>query len=218
VNDTRSDVSLVLTAAHCAYDQANNSFATNWMFIPDFDAAPSYSCGATVYGCWTAQALVVDSGFATAGGFNAQATRHDYAFAVVGAGGDNLAQLDGTVGSFAIQFSGVSSRNTLYAFGYPAAGKYQGSDLTYCAGKIGTDPYNSGNTWSMACDMTGGSSGGPWLASFNENTGVGILSSLNSYGYSGIRNMYGPKFNDNTQATFTSADATTTNAIVPVAP
>ena len=29
----------------------------------------------------------------------------------------------------------------------------------------------------MACDMTGGSSGGPWLTGFNETTGVGTLNS-----------------------------------------
>jgi Trypsin-like peptidase domain len=213
-NDARSGYSLVLTAGHCAYDEVDEAFATNWLFIPNFDGAPTFTCSNTIHGCWTAQALVVHRGYATAGGFNTQATVHDFAFAVVGPGGKTNSQLDATVGSFPIAFSGVSSGNTLYAFGYPAAGKYRGKDLVYCSGPISQDSLNSNLTWSMACGMTGGSSGGPWLSSFNTGTGVGTLSSLNSYGYSGIKNMYGPKFNSNTQAVYNAANSATSNTIV----
>jgi hypothetical protein len=212
--DSRSTYSLVLTAGHCAYDETNHAFATNWLFIPEFDSAPTFTCSATKWGCWTADALVVHNGFATAGGFNTQATVHDFAFAVVGAGGKSgTAQLDATVGSFPIAYSGVSTGNKLYAFGYPAAGKYRGKDLTYCAGNIFTDTLNSNLTWGMACKMTGGSSGGPWLSGFNETTGAGTLSSLNSYGYSGQSNMYGPMFGSKTQAVFNAANGATSNTI-----
>jgi len=215
--DHRTGKSLVLTAGHCAYDEANRRFATNWLFIPEYDTNPVLgNCGATTYGCWTADALVVHSGFATAGSFNQQATIHDFAFAVVGAGGKSgTAQLDSTVGSFGITTSGISSGQNLYAFGYPAAGKYHGNDLTYCAGNIFQDSLNANLTWGMACDMTGGSSGGPWLVAFDEASGSGTLSSLNSYGYSGLSNMYGPKFNAKTQAVYNAADTATANTIVP---
>jgi hypothetical protein len=210
-------VSIVMSAGHCAYDAADGGFARNWMFIPDFDGAPTYTCGNTLYGCWTARALVVDSGFSGSGGFNTQATRHDWSFAVVPTGGKNGQLLESQFGSFSISTSTASGQ--VYSFGYPAAGKYHGSDLTYCAGPVFNDPYNANVTLGMACDMTGGSSGGPWLTSFNESTGSGTLNGLNSYGYSGIRNMYGPKFNANTQATFNRANqAPTQNAIVSVQP
>jgi hypothetical protein len=213
--DSRSGKSLVLTAGHCAYDEVARAFATNWLFIPEFDSAPTFTCANTTYGCWTADALVVHNGFASAGGFNTQATVHDFAFAVVGAGGKSgTAQLDATVGSFPISVSGTNAGDTLYAFGYPAAGKYHGNDLTYCSGKIITDSLNSNLTWGMPCGMTGGSSGGPWLKGFNETTGSGTLNSLNSYGYSGIKNMYGPKFNSNTQAVYNAANGATSNTIV----
>jgi hypothetical protein len=185
------------------------------MFIPDFDDAPTYTCPNTTFGCWAAQALVVDSGFATSDGFNSQATRHDWAFAVVPAGGKANGQLDGVVGSFGILFSTASGQT--YAFGYPAAGKYIGSDLTYCAGAVFNDSWNGNQTLGMACDMTGGSSGGPWLTGFSESTGSGTLNGLNSYGYSGVRNMYGPKFNTNTKSTFDRANqAPSSNQIVNV--
>ena len=78
-----------------------------------------------------------------AGSFNTQATLHDFAFAVVGPGGKSgTAQLDTTVGSFPITFSGDFSGQKLYAFGYPAAGKYHGNDLVYCAGNVFTDEFN----------------------------------------------------------------------------
>ena len=220
VTDSRSTHSLVLTAGHCAYDEVARAFATNWTFIPQFDTAPTYSCGVTAFGCWVATGLVVHSGYATAGGFNEQATVHDFAIAIVAGGGKtptSSVQLDAAVGGsgFALQTNGVAAGNKLYAFGYPAAGRYKGKDLTYCAGNIFTDQYNDDQTWGMACNMTGGSSGGPWLASFNETTGSGTLSSLNSYGYSGLSNMYGPKFNSDTAAVLSQASNWTTNYIVP---
>ena len=219
-HDARTGYSLVLTAGHCAYDETSGGgpggFAINWLFIPEFDTAPTFTCGSTRWGCWTAQALVVDSGYATSGSYNTQATIHDFAFAVVGPGGKSGSdQLDATVGSLPIAFNSVSRGDLLYAFGYPAAGKYHGNDLTYCAGPVSPDSMNLNLTWGMACDMTGGASGGPWLKAFDESTGSGTLASLNSYGYSGIRSMYGPMFNANTQSVYNAADGATTNTIVP---
>jgi hypothetical protein len=210
-SDGRQAYTLVLTAGHCAVDETTGEFAQNWLFIPNYDSAPvslPNGCAAATYGCWTAISLAVHTGFVTAGGFNTQATVHDFAFAVVGPGGKGgsvPAQLDAAVGSFPITYSDTSTAKR-YAFGYPAAGKYHGKDLVYCAGPIFSDSLNDGLTWGMACGMTGGSSGGPWLSGFNEGTGSGTLSSLNSYGYSGLKNMYGPKFNSKTQAVFNAAN------------
>lgn len=207
VTDAQTTQSIVLTAGHCAVE-TDGTFATNWVFIPEFDTKPTYVCANTMYGCWVADALYADAVFASAGGFNNTAVQHDWAFAVVSAGDRTGAQLDATVGSFAIQYSGVSAGQTLSAFGYPAAGKYRGKDLVYCRGPLGTDANTGGTTWSMACDMTGGSSGGPWVATGDARSYAGtVLSSLNSYGYSGVKNMYGPKFNADTQAVFNSADS-----------
>jgi Trypsin-like peptidase domain len=214
-DDSRDDFSLVLTAAHCAFDEAEEEFATNWMFIPAYDTAPTESCTQAAYGCWTARALVVHDGFASAGGFNHDATVHDFAFAVVEdgqvkSGVDPV--LDEAVGSYPLSTSGVNAGNKLYAFGYPAAQKYKGKELTYCAGNVFTDQYNEDDTWGMACGMTGGSSGGPWLSGFEGSNPA--LSSLNSYGYQGLANMYGPMFNGDTEDVYAAADSATANEIV----
>jgi hypothetical protein len=96
----------------------------------------------------------------------------------------------------------------LAAFGYPAGAPYDGLKLTHCEGPIGQDPRNSDETWSMACEMTGGSSGGPWLQGMELADGSGgTVTSLNSYGYSNEPFMYGPKFNDDTTAVYEAAKA-----------
>lgn len=225
----RAAYSLVLTAGHCSIDETSGEFASNWMFMPNWDKQPatfSTACSASYYGCWTAVGIYVHYGFAHAGAFNDQAVTHDWGFAVVGPGGHNDTQLD-ALGSYPIQFlGGVASGERLEAFGYPAAGKYHGNDLTWCAGKVFVDVSSSNGssnnaTWGMPCDMTGGSSGGPWIEGLNETNGMGgVLSSLNSYGYSGLKNMYGPKFNANTQDTWTEAstDSSIGNTVVDTAP
>jgi hypothetical protein len=211
ITDSRTSHSLVLTAGHCAFDEVNEAFATNWTYVPSFDTSPTFTCAQSTYGCWTAAGLVVHSGYATAGGFNTQATVHDFAFAIVGPGGKTGTQLD-ALGTYGIAYPAISTGGTVHAFGYPAAGKYHGNDLTYCTGPTFNDQFNDDLTWGIACNMTGGSSGGPWLAGFTNTAGT--ATSLNSYGYSGIKNMYGPKFNAKTQAVFNRANTTTGNSIV----
>jgi V8-like Glu-specific endopeptidase len=217
----RASYSLVITAGHCVYDEENGGgsvagFATKWLFIPQFDSNPTFTCASTAYGCWTATALVVNGGFARAGGFNNQATHYDWGFAVVGAGGKSgSAQLDATVGTFGYSPSAMAANTVVDAFGYPAAQKYHGNDLVYCQGPIGFDSLNSNSTYKLACGMTGGSSGGPWFSGFNTSTGdTGTVQSLNSYGYSGQSNMYGPMFNGDTSATYNAAVGATANTIV----
>lgn len=218
-DDAVSGRSIILTAGHCAYDETGGAFATNWMFVPDYDSAAvtlntsGSFCATTSLGCWTASALVVARGFASAGGFNNQAIVHDYAFAVVGAGGKSgTAQLDATVGGHPIQFSAVSGGANTHLFGYPAAGKYKGKDLVYCRGSLGFDPYIANATYRVGCNMNGGSSGGPWFTPFSG--GSGTMMSVNSYGYSGVTAMHGPKLNAETASMFSAAATVTTNTVI----
>lgn len=212
-DDNTAGRSLILTAGHCVVDESNGEFATNWMFIPDYDSQPATLttngsfCGDTRYGCWVADYLVASEAFASAGGFNEQAILHDYAFAVVSKGGKSqAAQLDDTVGDQPITFTPQANDLVTYLFGYPAAGKYKGNDLVYSRGPLGTDPLNDDLTYRVASNQTGGSSGGPWFAEFGAaTTGQGILFSVNSYGYTGVTAMHGPKFTDETAGMFKAA-------------
>ncbi len=215
VSDSRTMHSLVLTAGHCAFDEVNEEFATNWTYVPSFDTAPTFTCAQSTFGCWTASGLVVDSGYATAGSFNTQATVHDFAIAIVGPGGKTGTQLD-ALGTYGIAYPAISTGGSVHAFGYPAAGRYKGKDFIYCAGPTFNDGQNGNRTWGIACNMTGGSSGGPWIAGFTNSGGT--MTSLNSYGYGSTANMYGPKFNSSTNAVYNRANSSTGNSIVAVNP
>jgi len=210
--DSRTGESIVLTAGHCAYDETADGnvsgFAENWLFIPEYDADPTLTCANTLHGCWTAEKLFVHRGFATAGAFNTQATLHDWAFAVVGPGGHSGTASLESIARFPIDADQSYAETTqMYAFGYPAAQRYKGYDLTYCAGPVFFDPYNNDLTYGLTCNMTGGSSGGPWLSNFDVDTGdSGTLSSVNSYGYSGVKAMHGPKFGSLTADTWDAAN------------
>ena len=211
ITDSQADQSIVLTAGHCVVDETDGVFATEWMFIPSFDTSPSYDCASTTYGCWVADALYADAAFASAGGFTDTAVRHDWGFAVVGPGGKDDSQLDASArGSFPIEYTQSYAGQELSAFGYPAAGKYHGSDLVYCRGVVGTDPNTAGTTWSMPCGMTGGSSGGPWVQAGDPAVYAdAVIGSLNSYGYQGLKYMFGPMFNGDTQNVFEAAKSGT---------
>jgi hypothetical protein len=85
---------------------------------------------------------------------------------------------------------------------------------TYCADQLFTDSLVAKKTFGIDCNMTGGSSGGPWLLPFSESTGVGTIRAVTSYGYSGQTRLYASKFNANTANTFGAAKSATGNTIV----
>jgi len=208
---------VVLTAGHCTYD-GSEGWSFNFMYIPDFDDAPTYTCSATVYGCWTATRLGVHENFHPSGFGPDSALQVDYGFALVGPGGKGgtvPADLDAATGGYGLYASNTAISNSVvkWAFGYPAAGKYKGKDLTYCTGSTTDDPYGVG-TWGMVCNMTGGSSGGPWIYGTTDPAVYGagtLLTSVNSYGYQGGNQMFGPRFNAATGTVFGDvADGTAT--------
>ena len=204
VTDAVPTRSIIVTAGHCAYDETNNQFAENWIFVPAYDANPAsfnpdgQFCESTTYGCWVAQSLVVSDEFASATIFNATAAQHDYAFVVVGNGGKSNSQLDALVGTQSLQTNGLVEFETeTWIFGYPSAGKYKGKDLVYCRnllsydGRYGVD----WSTYELGCGMTAGSSGGPWFRQFSvtaPTAGMGVVFSVTSYSYGGTKYLYGP--------------------------
>ena len=194
---TANGYSIILTAGHCVYDGADG-WSYNFLFMPDFDDNPIYDCAARVLGCWTANRLGIHTNFHPSGFGPDAALRVDYGFARVGAGSKS-GQLDATVGGYGITTATIVNADVQWAFGFPAEGRYKGKDLIFCTGTTAPDPNLSG-VYGMNCNMNGGSSGGGWLLgsanpSGDENR---FLSSVNSYGYSGLAKMFGPKFTTQT--------------------
>ncbi|KZE95298.1 hypothetical protein AVP42_00411 [Agromyces sp. NDB4Y10] len=178
------NASLVSTAAHCVHS-GPGAYATNWVFVP------AYQNGSAPYGRWTATALVAPSQWTQSGDMS-----YDVAFAKVAPlSGRTLAA---TVGSTAIAFN--QARGLWYkAYGYPAASPFNGQTLKGCSGTATQDPYRQTMSQGIPCDMTGGSSGGPWFLS------SGAQNSVNSFGYNAIRNvMFGPYYGTVAQSTYSA--------------
>jgi V8-like Glu-specific endopeptidase len=177
--------SVVWTAGHCVHDGASN-FHTNWTFVP------AYADGSRPYGTWTARALLTTSGWAGGGDFS-----YDTGAAVVSPNGGSA--LTDVVGGRDIAFN--TAREQQYAaHGYPAASPFNGQRLWVCGSPlVYNDTGANPATMGIDCDMTGGSSGGGWIAN-------GSVTSVNSYGYRTLPNvMFGPYHGSVAQSLYTQA-------------
>jgi hypothetical protein len=180
---SRDDRSLIVTAGHCVFDQGDDTFHDMWMFVPDHDSAPGLlaeGCAATRYGCWTAASFVVAQEYAERG-YDAVSAGHDVGIVVAGPGGHQGRALDATVGSHRLAADPIAEGTDVWSFGYPFFSPYQGDSLVYCRGSAVPDTWYVGASMGIPCDMTGGSSGGPWFTGFNPRTGRGTISSVTAY-------------------------------------
>ncbi|MDO0912293.1 peptidase [Streptomyces sp. DT2A-34] len=186
---TSANKSTVITAGHCV--KLEGAWHTNWVFVP------GYHDGQAPYGRWTASKTLSTPQWTASEDIN-----YDVGAAVV-------APLDGklltdVVGGQGLAFNtGYNLR--MYSFGFPAAAPYDGEKFIYCSGTTNRD-FLLSDDHGMNCNMTGGSSGGPWFTQFNESTGTGLLSSVNSFKYNFLPNrMYGPYFGTDAQNLYQTA-------------
>ncbi|MFF4099812.1 trypsin-like serine peptidase [Streptomyces sp. NPDC001903] len=186
---TSANGSTVITAGHCVKYQG--TWHTNWIFVPAYDN------GNAPYGQWSATKTFATDQWAASEDMNM-----DVGLAVVAPlGGQKLSQV---VGAQGILFNGGYNKK-MYSFGFPAAAPYDGTKLVYCSGNTGKD-FLLTKDHSLGCNMTGGSSGGPWFQDFNEATGLGTQVSVNSFGYTFLPNrMFGPYFGNEAKAAYDKA-------------
>lgn len=211
--DSTASVSIVLTAAHCVYDDVNKAFARNVMFIPDqaeSTAPTDRDCGNDPFGCWVPKAGVVDVNWTTRVFPDNVAWDYGYyAFAVTGAhlGTPADESLEVAAGSLPVQFgSAPTAGDFTFALGY----SYNvDPDLMYCA--EGLRAYDAADWWLGSCGLAGGASGGPWVqAAATTGPGSGPIMSVNSWGYTNQPGMAGPKLNGTSaQCVFSQAQAST---------
>jgi hypothetical protein len=111
------------------------------------------------------------------------------------ADGTRIQQVVGALGFMA----NVPRSQHWNTFGYPAAAPFDGQTLNTCQAGHGTDDtIGTPEPVGIGCDMTGGSSGGPWVLDFKRlNDDGNYLNGVNSYGYSSLPNvMFSPYFGD----------------------
>jgi hypothetical protein len=206
VTDGTTNRSIILTAAHCVYDDANKAFARNVLFIPNQAATSAAGtdrvCSNDPLGCWTPNFGVVDTNWTSRTFPNN--VHWDYAFYVVkdtgahqsGYNGGGEA-LDATVTPMSISFATPATTPTTgsgtHALGY----SYDvDPNFMYCTEPM--ENLNADNWWLGHCDLSGGSSGGPWVQPMNTSQGNGPVISVNSWGYTNQPGMAGPKLSGTT--------------------
>ncbi|MEU6781183.1 trypsin-like serine protease [Nonomuraea angiospora] len=184
---------VVVTAGHCVKDGAGG-WAANWTFVPAYGMG-----GAQRFGQYAARRMFVAGPWSSRGDDNFDVGM----VALATSGGRHVADV---VGTQEIAFNPTRG-GQVFGFGYPADPPYDGHHLVYCAGRLRGDPYGQSRDQGLGCEMTAGSSGGPWMTTFDLTTGKGTITSVSSFKYSDDqRTMYGPYFGDATKALFATAE------------
>jgi hypothetical protein len=199
-NDGTSGRSIILTAAHCAYDDIAKQFATNVLFIPNQDATSGtgtdFDCSNDLYGCWAPSHGAVDVDWTT--GVFPNNIPWDFAYYVIPdsgshSGAGNEAALDSAVIPMDMSFTPATQDQYTHGLGYSYS---EDPNFMYCAEKVGLEG-SYGDLWLGSCRLSGGSSGGPWTQSTISDLDVGPLISVNSFGYRNRAGMGGPHLSGN---------------------
>jgi hypothetical protein len=198
INSTNGSV--VWTAGHCVNNGGPSHFYSNWTFVPAYRSN-------TLYPTFVAEQLYTSAAWANTGEFG-----QDYGAAVVRPMGTPAKTLQATLGGAGrnLLFSpDYDPGRSLDAYGYPAAGKFNGERLYHCNSLLRYQDSAEPDTMGIPCSMNGGSSGGAWLDP------AGNQVSNNSYGYSSQKNvMYGPVFGEVASDLFKAAEGTSAGTVV----
>lgn len=175
----------VWTAGHCVFNPSRRTWHNNWVFVP------AYADGRAPYGQWYARELWALNGWINSGSF-----AYDIGMAVLYQNsGSSIANRVGWLG-----YRANVSRSQVYtAFGYPAASPFNGQRMAWCQDSLRrVDFAFSPATNGIGCNMTGGSSGGPWLINYAYNSTNGnYVNGVNSYKYNNDPySIYSPYFGD----------------------
>jgi len=151
-----SNSSTVDTAGHCLY--WSGAWVKNVIFCP------RYNSGAGPYGCWAARDLEVPSDWVRP---SPNDYHHDMGMAIVSANDQGL--LTDLVGGAGWGYNQAVNQ-PFSAYGYPAGAPFDGQTMKSCESTSGTSwKHGGGTVVSIPCNMTGGSSGGPWFIKDGSN-------------------------------------------------
>ncbi len=192
----------IWTAGHCIHkgdgelDSGGNvidqgTWSTEVVF------APAYQNGIAPFGVWSANELWITPEWFTSGDL-----RYDMGGAILNLnnGGFSISQIVGALG-FAFN---MDSNLHWMNIAYPSAPPFNGITQQICAGSFAYADTNLPNPSpvAMGCDMTSGSSGGPWILDFGGSTSSqNYINGNNSYRYSSHpEEIYSPYFNSDAKS------------------
>ncbi|MEH2466488.1 trypsin-like serine peptidase [Nostoc sp.] len=182
---------LILTAGHCVHKGSggNNGFFTNFLFVP------AYRDGAAPYERWSWSHVITTNTWSTGGYSFPNAA--DYAILEVS--DQSFNGVTSTIGSV-VGYFGYKTLdllpNHVTILGYPV-----NLDNGEKMHQVTAGSYGSGgsNTAIYGSDMTGGSSGGPWVQNFGvaaigqvngSDRGLNQIVGVTSYGNTSVEPLY----------------------------
>jgi V8-like Glu-specific endopeptidase len=182
---------LVVTAGHCVHGGAGGQWYSNWQFVPQ------YRNGSRPYGTFVASSLNTRTAW-----INSSSYSEDMGIAIMNNGGVYGAKVVDTVGGHGLRWNyGYSVSVT--ALGYPS--NLGGGESQYFCQSGTWDA--GGQQIRMWCNMTYGSSGGPWLQEYNDQTGYGFINSVVSHGDNpGNGQFDGPYFDNDIKSLYDFAE------------
>ncbi|EFL35313.1 secreted protein [Streptomyces viridochromogenes DSM 40736] len=190
---------LVWTAGHCVHAGKKGGWYRNIAFVPSYndDGKPVAELenatreDVAPYGVWWGDwAQTSDQWIEQGGSTGGDGAPYDFAVIHVtpekGSGGKSLEETVGSALPVDFDAPAVPKAKSVTAIGYPAAPPYDGQKLFRCQDQPGrlsltaSDP----TMYRIGCTMTGGASGGGWVASGSDgkpalvsNTSIGPVKS-----------------------------------------
>jgi V8-like Glu-specific endopeptidase len=177
--------SVIITAAHCVYSRGQG-WNSNFLFVP----ADRY--GAAPYGRYGWQSATVLTDWINIGG-----RRHDVAVIKLAGEASTGQPVTNYVGWLGRSWDWGYEQWT-YSHGY--ASNISTQYTSVCAGWTFSAPSEGDDVLVQGCDMTYGSSGGPWLRNFTHNShGGNHVNAVVSGPHIGAFGTYyvGPRFSSN---------------------
>ncbi|MFI0962420.1 trypsin-like serine peptidase [Streptomyces sp. NPDC021080] len=211
---------LVWTAGHCVHAGKKGGWYRNIAFVPSYNDqgrteaqlqnAPRQEVAP--YGVWWSDwAQTSDQWIEQGGSTGGQGASYDYAVLHVtpekGSGGKSLEETVGSALPVNFNAPAVPKVSSITATGYPAAAPFDGQKMYQCTDKPGrlsvaqADP----TMYRIGCTMTGGSSGGGWVATGPD--GKPALVSNTSIGPVKFGWLAGPRLGDVAKGVYDSVSA-----------
>jgi V8-like Glu-specific endopeptidase len=218
---------LIVTAGHCMY--GSGGYYTNWTFIPGYDGSAATLALQRPYGTWNWAAAVVPGNYQSSSG----TVVNNYDFGIIQLADQSFSGgAPKTVfGKVAFKFStavGHLFDTMVTMLGYPcnfdSCNIQQRNDSSDHRGSGVASGQNGATAYEYGSDMTGGSSGGPWVENLGNPasaapTGIGFnvrntVVAVTSYGYTdpNVRILGASQFNSdytsiqNTMCAFTAGN------------
>lgn len=175
---------VIITAGHCVYYQG--SWSQNVVFVPAYDGR---NTDPDPVGIWAARTLRTFNSW-----INDEDLSHDVGVITLSNGGDDNQRIVDAVGGHGLMWNGASSFD-VSIFGYPSNKSNPSGRYTMWACWGGTRGDGKQVT-IKGCDFGRGSSGGPWLAHYDNDSGQGYVRSVMSTWSDAKDQNWGPYFTD----------------------